>query len=332
MKIHFAYAGSPEMGEIRSPYCITRHLYKYLQQRAEVVYYEWSSGSVINTCKNDVVIGHPNYHPNTPIVKFFNSNQECRVKCTIHPFHSLRVDDNFPFDPLVRTADAYFAICGQYWYDTIGGTAFSHWKEKMVRLDMAVNKDEFPFVRTKFNPPGQRKLVYIGSSTPHKNLNFMTQVMQKLPNVTLHWYGGDGGHPLSRLPNVKAIGATGVFQNIVSGINPKMAKVIVDETDIFINTSISDANPTTLLETTAWGCIGACTPQSGYYNDPMFEELSLNDIDRTIATIKKLLYEPSEVLMQKAIANRRIIEENYNWDVFCNKVWTKLKELYESKS
>lgn len=323
MRIHLVYAGDPNMGAISSPFSITHNLYYYLKERAEVLYYEWSSASRISTCKNDVVIGHPHYDPNTVLQHFYASNQECRVKCTIHPFHSLRVEDNFPFDHLTRASDAIFSICGPYWYDTIDKTLFAHWKEKMVRLDMAVSGHHFPFMRKKFNPVGKRRLLYIGSSTPHKNLGFMVQIMQKLPTVILHWYGGDGSHPLAKLPNVKTVGWTLLDTNA--------AMRIVDQTDIFINTSISDANPTTLLETTAWGMIGACTPQSGYYDDPMFDALDLSDLDASVHTIKQLLHAPEDILIERAINSRKMIETKYNWEVFCKKVYDKLKDLYDRK-
>lgn len=320
MKIHFVYAGSPEDPRIQSPYSITRNLYYYFKERAEVQYYTWDSRSEVNVASDDIFIGHPHYDTNTTVQRFFASGQKCRVRCTIHPLHTVRVQDNIPFDHISKQADGIFSICGPYWYDTIEQTAFAHWKPKITRVDMAVDSKIYPYLKNNFNEIGHRRLVYIGSSMPQKNLSFMCEVMKKLPTVQLHWYGGDGETPLARLPNVKTVGWV-VLDRI-------LAQKIVNECDIFINTSISDANPTTLLESTAWGLIPACTPQSGYYNDPMFTSLTLDSVDKTVQIITDLLHVPSEQLIQRSIASRKKIEEHYTWENFCSTIWNELQRLY----
>ena len=320
MRIHLVYAGSPDSESIQSPYSITKNLYYYLKARAHVMYHDWTSRANIEALPNDIVIGHPNYDSDTIISKFFRSGQKCKAKCLIHPLHTVRIQDNLPFDPLAQAADKIFSICGPYWYDTIGDTPFAHWKPKITRLDMAVDANVYPYLKTEFNPIGKRKLIYMGSSTPHKNLSYMIELLSRMPDITLNWYGGDGDHPLAKLPNVKTVGWVVLDKN--------MATNIVQECDIFVNTSFSDANPTTLLESTAWGLIPACTPQSGYYNDPMFTPLNLWSIDESVSAIRKLLNTPSEVLKERSIRSRAIIESKYNWNVFCETVWKELEKLY----
>lgn len=320
MKVHFVYAGLPDDPRIQSPYSITKNLYNYFKERAEVKYYTWDSFSDVQTDENDVFIGHPHYDTNTTVQRFFASGKKCRLRCTIHPLHTARVQDNMPFDHLTISADVVFSICGPYWYDTIDSTPFAHWKSKIVRLDMAVDSSIYPYLKNNFNDVGHRRLVYIGSNMPHKNLDFMYEVMKKLPTVELHWYGGDGETPLAKLPNVKTVGWV--------VLDAGMAKKITNECDIFINTSISDANPTTLLESTAWGLIPACTPQSGYYNDNMFTSINLNNIDETIKIITDLLYTPSDKLKSRSLASRKRIEEYYTWGNFCDKVWREIQNRY----
>jgi len=320
MRLHFVYAGDPRNEQLQSPYSITRNLYNALKEHFEVVYYEWSSNNEIKVDPDDIVLGHPNYPPKTPIQKFFKSGQKCRARCLIHPFHHKRVGDNWPFDPLAKEADKIFSICGRYWYDTIGASKFAHWKPKMVRVDMAVDANHFPFLREKFNEPGKRKLVYVGSSMPQKNLELMVQIMKKMGNHTLHWYGGSSDHPLAKLPNVKTIGWV--------TLNKQTAKKIVDECDIFLNTSISDANPTTLLEATAWGIPVVCTRESGYYNDPMFTNIDLTDVPHNVRILTNLLDKvESDNLMKRAKASREIIESKYNWDTFCRTILDGLQEF-----
>jgi glycosyltransferase involved in cell wall biosynthesis len=222
---------------------------------------------------------------------------------------------------MARQSSKIFAICGPYWYDTIDGTAFSRWKDRMVRLDMAVDTNHFPFLRQEtgpmaFNPPDQRRLVYIGGGSPHKNLSYLTAIMSKMPDVKLHWYGGPKDHPLSRLSNVTST----PWGELSGGVVEKM----VADHDIMVNVSVSDANPTTLLETRAWGLITACTQESGYYNDEFFTELYLEDIDKTIAAIRGLLTAPTHELYQRAVASRAEVVSKYTWQKFCDTVWKHL--------
>lgn len=316
--LHFVYAFQPNSGIIRSPYCITTNLYNFLKERTEVTYHQWDEKKVIQLQPNDVLIGHPHYDPETVIQRTFRE-QTCRTMCTIHPLHTNRVGDNMPFDHLTEKANKVFSICGPYWYDTIDNTPFAHWKPKIIRLDMAVDLIHFPWVRESFNPPGERKFVYIGSTMPHKNLAFMVALMEKMPDVTLHWYGGTGEHPLAKLPNVKTVGHV--------DLNIDMARKITSECDIFINTSISDANPTTLLESSAWGIIPACTKESGYYQDPMFTELFLDNIDKTIQNLRQLLTVDESTLLERARNTRHTIETYYTWERFCNLVWSTLQKV-----
>jgi len=320
MRVHFVYAGSPDDPRIQSPYSITHHLYYYMKARADVQYYTWDSHVDVDVEPDDIFIGHPHYDPSTTVQRFFASGKKCRLRCTIHPLHTVRVQDNMPFDHLTQAADKVFSICGPYWYDTIERTPFVHWKPKITRVDMAVDTNIYPYLKTHFNEVGHRRLVYIGSNMPQKNLGFMYEVMKRLPTVQLHWYGGDGESPLARLPNVKTVGWV--------VLDRTLAQTIVNECDIFINTSISDANPTTLLESTAWGLIPACTPQSGYYNDSMFTSLTLNSVDETVKIITDLLHVPSDVLRARSIVARKKIETHYTWDRFCSTIWDELQRCY----
>lgn len=317
---HFVYAGNPDSGIIQTPNIITHKLYYFLKTKFETVhYYDWNhTGNIITPNPGDVIIAHPNYPENTVTNRLFSLTDN--IKCyrtIIHPFHTNRTEDNWPFDHLARRADKIFAICAPYWYDTIDSTIFAHWKPKMVRMDLAVNKDVYPHLKHTFNPPEARRLVYIGSSTPNKNLGYLIKIMLRLKDVTLHWYGGDKGHRLARLPNVQITGWVKLDD---------YAKEICRQCDIMVSVSNSDANPTTLLETKAWGLMAACTKESGYYNDQMFEELHLDNFPRTMEVLNHLLNEDINKLSHKSLEDRKIIETKYTWERFCRTIWDGLKE------
>lgn len=315
--IHFVYAHSHDTSEIHSPHSITRNLYKFLSTKDDIKYYQWDSVGVAEVGPDDIFIGHPHYNTNT-IVQRTVREKKCRLMCTIHPLHTGMPECNMPFDHLVKKVDKVFSICGPYWYDTIDKTPFASWKPKITRLDMAVDGSHFPFLRKQFNPIGRRRLLYIGSTMPMKNVGYLYEIMSRLKNTELYWYGGDGSHPLAKLPNVKVFGWT--------HFDRATAESIINQCDIFINVSISDANPTTLLESIAWGMIVACTKESGYYNDRLFTELFLNDINRTTEAIEDLLHAPEGVLADRAAAGREAIDTKYTWNRFCNQIWSGIIE------
>lgn len=314
--IHLVYAGTPNSGSIQAPYTITDNLYNSLSKIAPVRYYQWSDTTIIDENPDDIVIGHPHYNPETVIQQAFN--KKFKAKILIHPLHTKRANDNYPFNHLAIKADKILAIAGPYWIDTIHNTPFAHWKPKITRLDLAVDHNTYPYLKHTFNPPGSRSLLYIGSDSPNKNLPYLHTIMKNLPDVKLHWYGGHSNHPLAKLPNVHTTGWV--------TLNHQTATTICQQTDIMVSVSDSDANPTTLLETTAWGLIPACTKESGYYNDPMFTELHLDNITQTLNTLRNLLTEPNHILEHRSRQSRQKIIEHYNWHNFTTKVINTIKE------
>lgn len=323
---HFVYAGQPDNGEIRSPYTITRNLYQFLKTKFETVhYYDWQhTGGLAPVSDGDVILGHPNYPNNTPVWRLFADSWDKRaLRFTIHPLHTRFAADNLPFAPLVEQAHQLFAICGQYWYDTLPQTPFASWQPKITRVDMAVDSRHYPYLKESFNPPGRRRLLYVGSTTPNKNLEMLVDIMRRMPDVRLDWYGGSSDHTLAQLPNVSTIGH--VELNIDRG------RQICHDCDIFVSTSVSDANPTTLTEAAAWGIIVAATRESGYYGGAeklnFCEELEINNVDESVRRLRYLLSLPSEELQARSRLRRTLIESHYNWDVFCNTIWTKISNL-----
>lgn len=318
MRIIFVYAGSPHEASQQSPYTITKNVYKYLISKGlEVQYYNWTDTDDVDIQPDDIVLGHPCSDPNTVIQKIFRSNKPCRAKCLIHPLHYNKPEDNRPFHELARQADVIFSICGPYWYDTLENSEFAFWKPKIIRLDMCVDSEIYQYKKTSFNEPKNRQLVYIGSAIPNKNLAQLTQMMQLMPDVRLHWYGGYKEHPLGQLPNVDVTG----WVNILD-----YADEICYNGDIVVSVSYSDANPTTIVESMAFGLIPACTPQSGYYNNDLFTELYLYDPQRSVAQLRKLLNTPSEVLQERSLRGRSEICSKYDWGTFCNTIWSNISK------
>lgn len=320
MKIHLVYAFYPNQGRVDSPFCITDNLHKYLSERAEVKYDVWDSHSIPEGDPEAIFIGHPHYEHTTIVQQVFRRDIPYKARCTIHPLHTNRVEDNMPFDHISRKADKIFSICGPYWYDTIESTPFAHWKPKIMRLDMAVNSQAWPHRKAKFNDIGNRGIVYVGSDMPQKNLGLMYEIVRRMPDQKFRWYGGNGENPLAKLPNMQVIGWC--------DFNDKnRVQEICDFADFFLNTSWSDANPTTLLEFgLASGIIPICTETSGYWRDDSFVNISHNP-DDAVQTIRHQLNRDSSDLLNRSLLNRSIAETKYTWDNFCGSVWNELVKL-----
>jgi len=319
LDVIFIYAGDPNNTSINSPYTITRELHKALSvEFRKVYYYDWChTGELPQVTKDTIILAHPNYPANTPAWRLFES--EARLKCLIFPFHHAMPEINIPFDPLVQMADHVFSITGEYWYDTIDKTAFAHWKPKITRLDMAIDLSAFPYVRNRITG---RDFAYIGCDRVEKGLHTLHDIF-KGTDYKLHIYGNiDGANPLAQLPNVYHHGYATTIKEFGSDLCQSCVA--------FLNTSISDANPTTLIETAAWGLIVACTKGSGYHHNrenSLFWSLSDDDMNANRWLLNYLSTESEEILLARMQKVRAGIESQHNWGRFTSQVINKLLEL-----
>ncbi len=318
MRIHFVYAGDCHNDLKHAPFTITRNVYNALKSLGDVVYYDWChSGPFQQVDDGDIIIGHPNYPESTATRQLFSKN--ARAKILIFPLHHGMPEINFPFNDLVEKADAVLSITGRYWYDTIQNTKFAHWKNKITRLDMAINADEFPLIKKSFNPKGNRSFFYIGADRPEKGLSTLHSIFSGTSHQ-LHLYGSvDGNSAIARLPNVHLHGwAT---------MDSDFAKSLAGMADFYVHGGVSDANPTTLLESACWGFNVACTPQSGYWPDDPFYGLNSTDIAGCRGLLDYLQEVPENVLLIRAMQVREVMVRDYNWDLFTDKVVEVVKRF-----
>ncbi|MCD6290628.1 MAG: hypothetical protein J7M34_09010, partial [Anaerolineae bacterium] len=138
---------------------------------------DWRSTEPLEIDPEDILLGHPHYDQRTVVQRAFRE-AHCRAKFLIFPFHHGIPRINMPFDPLVRRCTRLFAITGEYWYNTVEQSPFAHWKEKMVRVDMAVDASRFPYLKRRFNPPGERVLFYLGTDAPEKGVAHLAQLVR----------------------------------------------------------------------------------------------------------------------------------------------------------
>lgn len=307
--IHFAYAHKPDGKHICSPCSITNHLYYYLSLKGQVTFHNYLERKKIELQEGDIFIGHPHFDSLAVTQQTILDNTKGK-KYLLFPFHHYMPKFNMPFNDVVMACDKYFAITGPYWHQTIRHSKFAHWEPKMVRLDMAVNYEHFPRQKASFNDNGQRRILYIGRNSEEKNPGLLRKIIHYLSDVHFVLIGID-----IEAPNTTCLG------RIL--LDDKAAKSLCERCDYFINTSISDANPTTILETASWGLIPICTRQSGYYEGELVYNIPLQ-AELAAKRLREILSISSEALMERSLTLTDLVKREYNWDKFCSTVWTEI--------
>jgi len=273
----------------------------------------------------DVFIGHP-FFPHADggygvTEMAVHAAVRPRMLALISPLHcnlsvkNPHINEDYlrALDLLMPNTDRLFAIMGEYWWNEWDASPFSHWKDKMVRLDMAVDSAKYPFIKEAFNKPGRRGYLYIGSSSdPRKGIGYLSELMSRLKGFPRAWIG-DG----PEIPHMKRI-STG------RPLDPAFMREVAREYDIFVSPSIADPNPTTILESMAWGFSAVCTPQSGYYETDYLTNIPADDADAGVKVLLQLQEEDESRLAERARMGREAVESRYSWGIFTD---TVVKEL-----
>lgn len=305
--VHLVY---PHGDKVSCPDAIGRHLaQRLLKLEYKVRHYEWTEFRKILPGPNDVLIGHA-----CPVAMTV-FRRSCRAKdwkrvILMSPYCPGDDYQNAFNDPLIRYCDLYLAITGNYWFTTTRNTGFAHWIPKLRHLDLAVNRAEFPVLKHAFNPPGKRKILYIGRdgmTARIKNTGYLEQIAAAMPEVDFGWIGTDEPHG-----NIRSLGKHD-FRNDKS-------RALLAEYDIFITVGHVDANPTTILESMAWGLIPVCTPQSGYVGYDSIVNVPLASTETAVSILRNLVRAPDAVLREKQQSNWQMLDDHFNWDRFAAQV------------
>jgi glycosyltransferase involved in cell wall biosynthesis len=213
---------------------------------------------------------------------------------------------------LLERADILFAIMGEYWWDQWPSCAFADWIPKMVRLDMAVDIAHFPRVKARFNPPGKRGYLYIGRNDPMKGTDFLSELLLRLGSFRCGWIGSG-----SNIPGIPRI-------SMPRALTPEFMRRVAEDFDFFITTGIADPNPTTILESMAWGFPVVCTPQSGYYECSYRKNIYHDDFNRSVEVLRALQFADKSDLHKMSNDARNVVENEYTWKRFVGTISREL--------
>ena len=301
--IHFVY---PHEDRINCPHAIGRKVGEYLRQKYNVRYYAVDGFERIQPKEGDVLLGHPHPAPFTPVRQSMRDPRWGRI-ILMCPFTTDPMQVGI-LNPLMPYSHLFLAITGDYWIRNLDDSLFSHWKPKMRHLDLAVDRNDFPFIKRRFNDPGRRKFLYIGNQIWFKNIDYLSKIAAAMSGVDFGWIGF-GRHPIQ----------------YVARLGPRdfrleEARECVAHYDFLITVGSADANPTTILEAMAWGLIPVCTPTSGYENHPGIINIPLHDTTSAVRILKELQTVPETRLRQIQEQNMLALDRRYTWERFCRHV------------
>jgi glycosyltransferase involved in cell wall biosynthesis len=307
--VHLVYPHGPG---IAAPDVIGRRLGEHLARTHEVRLYDWHASTAIRPQPGDLLLGHPHPVPGTTFRRNFGRPGWGR-RLVLSPFNGDARQVAF-LDPFVRAADAYLAITGKWWVDALPRTELAHWAPRVIHLDLAVDRADFPRVKSDFAPPGRRRLLYVGHSGWQKNVGYLSEIARARPDWDIGWLGrGDPGD----IPGVTHLGTRDT--------STASTRELVATYDVMLTVGRSDANPMSILEAMAWGLVPVCTPQSGYVDEPGVVNVPLDDLAGALAVLDHLQHSPDDRLVQARRANDRRLAEHFTWERFGDQVEAGLR-------
>jgi len=302
--IHFVYPRDPARHS--SPWCIGNELGDRLQRKYRVQFYGWRDRLMIDAQPGDVLIGHPHWSRSTVFQRALAHRHLAR-RLILSPYVGDPRQVAF-VDKFIDRCDLYLAITGRYWFDRVDESPMRRWCPKMRHLDLAVNRQHFPRIKGPFNPPGQRRFVYIGHTARNKNVGFLTRLKQACPELPLFWIG----QGRDKIDGLTELG----FMDF----RRQDSQAVLASFDFMITAGKTDANPTTVLESLAWGLIPVCPPQSGYVDCPGIVNLPVDDLDAAVSVVRQLQTCDGSMLTGIRDAGDAVLQQHFHWDRFFSQV------------
>jgi hypothetical protein len=306
--IHLIY---PHKRINSAPNVIGWKVYDFLSQKYNVKVYDWDKFGIIIPNDGDILIGHPHPNPFT-IFNLSYTNIKWGKRIVLTPFNC-DLKQNAFLDKYIYTADNYIAITGNYWSSNLSNSYFSHWWPKFSPIDLAVDRLVFPIIKKTFNPVGNRKIVYIGHTGWRKNTKYLEKIAAQNPDFTFYWCG-------------KGKSLNGFIPLGYLNFDEKKSQEIISNMDFSITVGEFDANPTTILESMAWGIIPICTKSSGYDIYDSIINVPLNNIEKVSEILQELSIKSCDELYEIQKKNWDLLELEFNWDIFLSKILNIIEE------
>lgn len=310
--VHLIYPSGPR---INTPFAIGRELSERLRRKYRVEVHDPQATYILRPEPGDVLLGHPSWKPET-VFNLSVRQKGWRRRLCLQPFVSSDLRQVAHLAPVLPFCDLFLAITGPYWIKTLPASPFRHIEPKVVHVDLAVNREHFPPVKTEFGLPGRRRFVYIGNHPWFKNMDYLNAIAERLPSIEFAWLGSTK----KRFRSLHQLGRR--------DFSEPDARELIKGFDFLLTVGNADANPTTILEAMSWGLIPVCTPQSGYEGVDGIINVPLNDLDGACKIIEQLQHEDGRRLHDLQSANWSKLDCHYNWERFTSQVIDAIESDY----
>ncbi len=191
-------------------------------------------------------------------------------------------------------------LSGEIWTRDWDKSPIKNLVSDILRVNMGIDPNEYPRLKTSFNPKGKRKYLYIGQTAWYKNTKQLEEIAKAMPQFEFG-YISQG--------NIEGWKKIASWADLTTEF---MAQVTA-EYDFFINTSTADPSPATILEQMCFGLPVACTPESSYEYDSIVR-LDVKDIAFNVRQLEAMQYQSEEDLIRIADTNRELAIKNHNWE------------------
>lgn len=323
----------------------------YLSQKTGFHQSNWCAGRVTEN-PNDILLGHPTWDDASMVqelglgkmLRDWVKDNALSPHDAAHPNTYIIMPwvPEFPMewqpnlvhiDSQLLAAKKIFAICGQIWIDRThnkqDNSIQSRVKDKLIRSNIGIPIDNFPIVKTKFNPIGQRQLLHISTLGTYKGFENTCESIQGLPtqlNVASKSLQATTG-----IINVNINGKKYSF-NFLGAINnadPEFNHWVVNACDFYIHTGTMDAQATVILENAARGLIPLVTPESGF-ECPHAIYLT-HDPNKNREIIRQALAMPESELIVRSQLLREFIQKEHSWENIFEKIWNEIQTDIQSR-
>lgn len=315
--VHFVYNKG---AALKTPDTILFELSRHLARHFHLKTYSIGERGTITPAPGDILLGHPSRYTQDSIFNRSFEQEGWTKRIIFCPFSHAMPRDAAAIDPLVEKADHYLALCGPYWFDTMEDSLLSHWRYKTMRCDLGINRTAYPLTKIGFNPPGQRRFLYIGNAGPMKGVDFFCALAEANPNLSFSWIGwqGPGQRPPGTLrreygPLEHRLRSGPVVTYGGANWRDQASTDLATSHDFLLTCGRSDSNPTTILEATAWGLVPVAPVQCGYYGDDWLLNIPLDDIAGASAMLNTLNMAPEAELIARRTAGLARLDSHYTW-------------------
>lgn len=307
---------------LSSPYTITYHMCRFLNQKAQEFGYTFRYVNLDDTTPqefgaDDVIVAHLWDAPNSFMQQALNA--DVKAKIILQPYsHGMVSTGDVPrYIDMFMKADELLWVSGEWWFNTMPDSPFAALAPKSTRIDMGINTALHPYSKRHWNKPNERAVCVIGHDTPTKGYRNVAE-LARVAGFRLGHFGSAAPNTFEHVPHMTYHGGM--------TFTPDNIARLCDNYDALVCLPLADANPTVLLEAASWGLSVYCSKTAGYLPDSPFRELRLDDMHFNVQQMRAFQQASEYDLVRNSRALRYVMERDYTFAKMQHAVWQKVSQ------